>query len=192
MLDGAADHVELALEGVLVGDVVAGAHEQLSDARGHRAGGAAAGRLVHRHLAPAEHALALGLDAVLHQTHGLGGVAGRQEAERHAVAALLGKVEARLGAQERVGKLEQDAGTVPGIGVGALGSAVLEALERVQRSGHDLVRRGRAQPRHERNAAGVVLVARVVQATRCLQWVTSLYHVACSAQAHDAETNAKL
>ncbi len=160
---------------VLVGEVVGGAHEQLGDARGHGPGGAAAGRLVHRHVAPAEDPLALGLDAVLHQTHGLGGVAGRQEAEGHAVAALLGKVEARLGAEEGVGKLEQDAGTVPGVGVGALGTAVLEALQRVQRSGHDLVRRGRAQPRHERNAAGVVLVARVVQATRCLQWVTSLF-----------------
>jgi hypothetical protein len=74
VLDGAADHVELALEGVLV-EVVRGAHEQLRDPRGHRAGGRATRTLVHRDLAPAEDALPLGLDPVLQQAHRLGRVA---------------------------------------------------------------------------------------------------------------------
>ena len=166
--------------------------EQLRDPRRDRARGAAARALVHRHLAPAEDVLPLGLDALLQQAHRLGWVAGRQEADGHAVAARLGQLEAGLGAEEGVGELDQDARAVPGVGVGALGSAVLEALERVQRPGHDLVRSGRADPCDEGDAAGVVLVARVVQATRCLQCVYLPVCVACSAQAHDAETNAKL
>ena len=188
----AADHVQLALEGVLVGHVVARAHEQLGDPRRDRARGAPAGGLVHRHLAPAEHGLALGLDPLLEQPHRLGGVARGQEADGHAVAAGLGQLEARLGAQEGVGKLDQDAGAVPGVGVGALGASVLEALQRVQRPLHDIVGRGRADPCDEGDAAGVVLVARVVQATGCLQWGYLPVYVACSAQAHGAETNAKL
>ena len=117
--------------------------------------------------------LALGLDALLEQSHGLGRVAGREEADGHAVAARLGELEAGLGAEEGVGQLDQDPRAVPGVRVGALGAAVLEPLERVQRSRHDLVRGGRADPCDEGDAAGVVLVARVVQATRCLQCSTS-------------------
>ena len=74
VLDRAADHVELALEGVLV-EVVRGAHEQLGDPRGHRARGRATRALVHRHLAPPQDALPLGLDAVLQEAHRLGRVA---------------------------------------------------------------------------------------------------------------------
>ena len=67
VLDHPADHVELALEGVLVVHAVAGGHEQLRDVgRAARAAGAA-GALVHRHVAPAQHALALGLDGALDQ-----------------------------------------------------------------------------------------------------------------------------
>src|SRR4029079_18438110 len=80
---------------------------------------------------------------------------------------------AGLRAQKLVRELDQDARAVPGVGVGALSSAVLQALERGQCTGHDLVRCGRSDPCDEGDAAGVVLVARVVQATRCLQWVTS-------------------
>ena len=77
---------------------VGGADEQLRDAGRDGARGAAAGALVHRDLAPAEHCLALGLDAFLEQSHGLGRVAGREEADGHAVAASLGELEAGLGA----------------------------------------------------------------------------------------------
>jgi hypothetical protein len=142
--------------------------------------------------APAKHLLALGLGALLEQPHRLGGVAGREEAHGHAVAAGLGQLEARLGAEEGVGQLDQDAGAVPGVGVGALGPPVLEALQRVQRPFHDLVGCGRAHPCDERDAAGVVLVARVVQATGCLQWKYLPVCVACSAQAHGADRNGKL
>ena len=165
MLDAATDHVQLALEGVLVGDVVAGAHEQLRDPRGHGPRRRATRALVHRNLPPTQDELPLGLDAVLQESHRLGWVTGWHEANGDPVAPRLGQLEVDLGAQEGVRELDEDARAVPGIGVGALRSAMLEALERVQRPGHDLVRRGRAQPRHECDAAGVVLVARVVQAT---------------------------
>ena len=117
--------------------------------------------------------LPLGLDAVLHQAHRLGWVTGWHEADGHAVAARLGELNAGLGAEEGVGQLDQDPRAVPGVRVGALGAAVLEPLERVQRPRHDLVRGGRADPCDEGDAAGVVLVARVVQATWCLQCSTS-------------------
>ena len=169
LLDAAPDHVELALEGVLAGNAVAGRHEELGDPGRHRARGRAAGGLVHRDLAPAEHVLALGLGPLLEEPHGLGGVARREEAERHSVPARLGQVEVDLRAEELVGELDQDARTVPGVGVGALGAAVLQALERMQRTRNHLVRGGGANPRYEGDAAGVMLVARVVQATRCLQ-----------------------
>ena len=42
MLDAAPDHVELALEVVLIGKVVRGAHEQLGNPWGHRTRGRAA------------------------------------------------------------------------------------------------------------------------------------------------------
>ena len=77
MLDGAPDHVELALEVVLVLDGVTGADEELGDPGRDRTAGRAAGALVDGHLAPAEHALSLRLDALLQEPHGLGGVAGR-------------------------------------------------------------------------------------------------------------------
>ena len=90
-LHHAADHVELALERVLVGDALARAHEQLADVRRGAAGDPAALARHHRHVAPAEHPLALGLDGPLDQPDGVGAgaVLAREEADRHAVAALL-------------------------------------------------------------------------------------------------------
>ena len=155
--------------------------------------GDAARRLVHRHLAPAEHASGPRPRPRSSSSRiASAGLPGREEADGHAVAAGLGQLEAGLGAQERVGELDQDAGAVPGVGVGALGSAVLEVLQRVAARAPHLVGRGGADARDEGDAAGVVLVARVVQATGCLQWEYLPVSVAFSAQAHDAERNAKL
>ena len=88
--------------------------------------------------------LALGLDRLLDQllerraALGVGG----QEADRDAVAARRRQLEAATAAaQERVGHLQQDPGAVAGVGVGALGAAVLEVLERVQRLFDDGVAR---------------------------------------------------
>ena len=170
-LHHAPDDVQPPLERVLVGHGLVGRHEQLGDPRRHRARRRAARALGHRHVAPAQHVLALVLDRLLEQPHGLSRVARRQEAHGHAVAAGGRQLEAKLGAQERVRDLQQDAGAVTRVGVGALSPAVLHVLEREQGPADHLVGGRRTQVRHEGDAAGVVLVARVVQATRCLQRV---------------------
>jgi hypothetical protein len=168
LLDAAPDHVELALEGVLVGQVVRGRHEQLADARRHGAGGDAAVLRHHRHVAPAEHPLPLFFDVPLDQALGVlaGPLVARQEADRDPVAPGVGQLEVELLAEEAVRRLQQDAGAVAGVRVRTLGPAVLEVLERPQRPRDHLVRGGRAQVRDERDAAGVVLVAGVVKAAR--------------------------
>jgi hypothetical protein len=166
LLHDAADHVQLALQCRLVLHAVAGGHEQLADARRGGAGGDATVVLVHGHVAPAQHALTLLLDGVLQQADGVlaGELVAGQEAHGHAVAPRLGQLEARLGAHQLVGQLHEDAGAVARIRVGALGAAVLQVLERPQRTRDHLMGGGRAQARHEGNTASIVLVGRVVQA----------------------------
>ncbi|GBD45729.1 hypothetical protein HRbin41_00544 [bacterium HR41] len=164
-LDHPADHVEAAFESVLIADAVVGGDEELLDARGASPRVAAARVEVDRHGAPAEHVLTLVGDGSLeHGARLLGAVwIARQEAHRDAVAAGRGQLERQLGAQESVGYLQKDPGTVAGLGVGASGAAVLEPLEGFERALDHLVRSGRAQACDERDAASVVLVCRVVQ-----------------------------
>ena len=71
---------------------------------------------------------------------------------------------ADLGAKERVRQLQRHARPVAGAGVGALRAAVLEVGERRRRAHDCLVARDAVQAGDERNAAGVVLVRRVVEA----------------------------
>ncbi len=166
-LDDAADHVELALERVLVAlEAGAGLDEQLLDVRARAVGGLADVRLVDRHVAPAEDVLALDADVELEQLLELRAAASRPAAGSHAdaVAAGRGQLEVHDAAEERVGQLGEDARAVAGADVGALGAAVLEVVERRERVHDDLVRRLVVQPGDHRDAAGVVLVAGVVQA----------------------------
>ena len=80
-----------------------------------------------------------------------------------AYACWRGQLEVDDGAQERVGDLEQDAGAVAGVDLGAGGAAVVEVAQRGERLGHDVVAGLAGQGRHEGDAAGVVLVAGVVE-----------------------------
>ena len=89
-----------------------------------------------------------------------------QEAHRDAVAAEGRQRGADLGAKQGVRQLQRHARAVAGAGVGALGAAVLEVGERRQRAHDRLVTRDAVEPRDERDAAGVVLVRRVVEADR--------------------------
>ena len=68
------------------------------------------------------------------------------------------------GAEERVGDLQQDPGTVARARIGARGAAMLEVRERLERPPHGLVQRLRVESRDERDAAGVVLVLGPVEA----------------------------
>ncbi len=170
VLDHPPDHVELALERVAVGHALAGAHEELDHVGRGGARGRAGRALVHGHVAPAEHALALALHRGLDHGHRPLARAGlaREEAHGHPVAARVRAAsKPRLLPQEGVGKLGEDARAVPGVRVRALRAPVLELLERVQGPRDHLVRAGSAHACDKRDAAGVVLVARVVQAWSC-------------------------
>ena len=167
-LADAADHVELALEGVLVVlEAGAGLDDELAHDRPRLVGGLADVVGVDRDVAPAEHALALDADVELEHRLELGAplVVGRQEADRDAVAAALGQLEVDDRAEERVGQLQQHPGAVAGARVGARGAAVLEVLDGAQAHVDDVVRRHVVQAGDERHAAGIVLVARVVEAS---------------------------
>ena len=67
-------------------------------------------------------------------------------------------------AEQPVGDLEQDAGTVAGVGLGAGRAAVLEVGERQQAGLDQLVRAMALHVRDERHTTGVVFETRVVQA----------------------------
>ena len=114
---------------------------------------------VDRHVAPADDRLALVLDdrreQLLELVPALGVVG--EEAHRDAVAPGRGQLLRDDGAEERVGDLHQDAGTVARARIGAGGAAMLEVGERFERPPHGLVQRLRVESRDERDAARVVL-----------------------------------
>ena len=66
-LDQAPDHVQLALERVLVGDLIGGRDQHLADVRLRGPRGVAGVAIVGRDVAPPDHALPLGLDGLLDQ-----------------------------------------------------------------------------------------------------------------------------
>ena len=128
--------------------------------------------LVDRDVAPRDDRLPLRLDRLGEEPLercGALGLAG-QEADRDAVAAERRQRGADLGAEQRVRQLERHARAVAGEGVGALGAPVLEVGERGRGAHERLVTRHAVQTGDERDAAGVVLVRRVVEAD-CLHTV---------------------
>jgi hypothetical protein len=144
----------------------AGLDEQLADVRARGVGGIAHVRVVDRHVAPAEHALALDADVDLQQLLDLAPVdrVGGQEADADAVAPGLGQLEVDRRAEEAVRQLDEDPGAVAGADVGTLGAAVLQVVERLERLDHDVVAGDVVQARDHGDAARVVLVPRVVEA----------------------------
>ena len=166
-LEAPANHVELALEGVLVaGDRVAGRDEELADHRCGSTRGCTDEGLVDRHVAPADESLALLLDEadeMLFELAAPSGVA-REEAHRNAVVAGLRQRLVENRAEERVGQLEQDAGAVSRVRIGTRCAPVLQVLERLQRALDRLVLRNRVEPRDERDPARIVLVVGGVEA----------------------------
>ena len=59
--------------------------------------------------------------------------------------------------------LDQDAGTVTGVGLGAGGATVLHVAQRTESERHDLTADAAADVRDERHATGVVFETRVVE-----------------------------
>jgi hypothetical protein len=163
-----ADDVELAFEGEVVGEPGRPrdehlAHERLAGARRLAEHGVAG-----RHRAPAEHVQPLGLDHLLEPLLDLPadrGVA-RQEDDAAAVLPRARQRDAGLAAHlvvEGVRHLDQDAGAVARVDLRAAGAAVVEVLEHLDRLLDDAVRLVPLDVDHEPLAAGVVLVARVIQ-----------------------------
>jgi hypothetical protein len=143
-------------------------HEQLAEARLHRSGRVAQHRVVGGHLPPAQDLQALGVD---HLGDGVGhparGVAvPRQEGDAGGVAARGRQVEVDDLAEEAVGRLEQDARPVAGVGLGAGGPPVVEVAQRPEAHAHDVVAAPALHVHHEGDAAGVVLEGGVVEALR--------------------------
>ncbi len=166
-LADAADDVQLALEGVLIGlEARAGLDDELAHDRPRRVGGLADVLQVDGDVAPAEHALALDARVELQQRLELRAALGilGQEADGDAVAPGLGQLEVHVRAKERMRHLQQHPGAVTGARVGARRAAVLEVLDGLQPLLDDLVDGDVVQPRDERDTARVVLVARVVEA----------------------------
>ena len=175
---GLADHIQLALQRVGHDDIRAAPDEHLAD---HRLLGAHRGRhghvAVHRHVTPAEQHLAFGADGALHlllagqargvllgqEDHAHAVLAGGRQRDAHAtIGSLTGR--RHLGAVELVRDLDQDAGAVTHQGVRAHRAAMVQVLQDLQALLHDGVRLVALDVRHEAHAAGVMLLAGVVQA----------------------------
>ena len=169
-LDHPADHVERALEGVPVAcDGLAARPRTPARCRARCAARPRRSWLSSTGTSrQPEHGLALGLDRALDERDRLCARARRpgEEADAHAVAPGLRQVEVHHLREEGVGQLKEDARAVACARIGALSAAVLEVLERHQRVLHHVRRWRRVQVRDERDATGIMLVGRVVQAPR--------------------------
>ncbi len=136
------------------------AHEHLAEHRHHLACGGADVRGVDRHVAPAEKPLPLLRDDLFDDL--LARRARfrirRQEhlTDREPATALGWEPETgRLREQELLGKLEQDAGAVAGLGIGAHGRAVRESAEDLESVVDDRVRPTTFDVRDEPDAARI-------------------------------------
>ena len=165
-----ADDVELALEGHLVVEALAAADEDLRHHRLVGPGPAAERAVFGGDLAPAEDALPLLADDLLQGLLAeppVGGVGPRQVDHSDAVGARLGQLRplAVEGfAEEAVRDLQQHAGAVAGVGLGAAGAPVVEAAEHLDGVLDDAVAAPALDVGYEADPAGVVLVPRIVQA----------------------------
>jgi len=167
VLDDAANHVELAVEGVAL-HALGTPHEDLPDDGECLASRYADLVRVDGHLAPAEELLALGRHRLLHHLllpAGFGGILGEED-QPGRVGTDPGQAKARLVgdlAHERVGHLHEDARAVAALGIRAGSAAMGEALENVDPVTDDLVA-GPVEIGHEADPAGIVLQQRIVEA----------------------------
>jgi len=171
LLQQPADHVQLALEGGLVRDVLSPADEDLADDRLARLGGGSERGVAGGHFAPAEQLLPLRAHGLLEEAvdSRLPGLAGREEDHAHPIAAGGRQLDPELVAflgEEGVRRLQEDAGAVAGVLLGAGSAAVLEVEQHLERFHHDVVRRAALDVGDESEATGVVLECRVVESLR--------------------------
>ncbi len=166
-LEAAPNHVELALERILVvRRGPAGGDDQLPDEGGRLRRGAAGEGRIDRDVAPANDGLPFLCHDRLEQRLELATPAGLVRKEAHCDAVPTGRRQrgADDPAEERIRDLQEDPGTVTRARVGPCSATMLEVLERLQRPLHGLAQRRPVEPCDERDAAGIVLVVGRVEA----------------------------
>ena len=165
MLDAFAQDEELAIE-VDAGSAAGIGHEAVPEAGHDGARGRPDHRVVDRHAAPADDAQALPrrnvVDDPAHLV-GAGGV-GRKEREADAVGASGRQLEVGHLAQEGVGDLDEDAGAVAGVDLGAGCASMVEVAEGAERGIDDVPALRARYVNNKSDAAGIVLEAGVIQA----------------------------
>src|SRR5439155_12569601 len=161
-LGDAARDVELALERVAF---EVGADEELPDRRLEEERLRSGMTAVHRYVAPPEDGETFRADRVFEDRLELEPprLLLRQEADGDAVEPGRRQHERNLGAEKRVGELDEDPRAVAGVGIGARSAAVLEVLERLESTDDRLVATRAVEPRDEGDAARVVLERWVVE-----------------------------
>ena len=87
-------------------------------------------------------------------------------------------------AEKRVRHLHEDAGAVAGVLLAAAGAAVLQVEQDLERLADDVVRLAVLQVDDEADAAGIVLVARIVQTLLVRQSVAESCHFFLLAVSH--------
>ena len=171
LLGEAADHEELPLERVPRLRPFPAADEELPDDGLARAGRRAERGAVGRDVAPAEEPLPLRGDDLLEPA--LAGLPARglKRQEEHPEAVVAGRRQLDPGRlrpprDEAVRDLREEPGAVAGVLLAPRRAAVLEVREDLQRLADDVVGGAGRDVDDEPEAAGVVLVPRVVEALR--------------------------
>ena len=173
VLGALADDVQLALEPHRIGGRDRGPgpfpDEQLFDDRRGRDGRRPEPAQVGRDRTPPEHVLPFFTHDLLEEAADPIALAGvlRQEHQAGAVAAFGGQREPERGGhlpEEPVGDLNQDARAVAGVGLAAAGAAVQQIDQQLQSALDDRMRAPPLDVGDEADAAGVMLVPRVVEA----------------------------
>jgi len=173
-----ADDIKLALQGVGVLDAFAATDENLADHRFDILGGLGQAPAIHRNVAPAEQRLALVADRALDRRLASAAALHVARQEDHADAILADRrqidtLTRHLLAQEGIGNLDQDAGTVAEQRIVAGGAAMLEILEDLQPLRNDRMALLILDVGDEADAAGVMLVGGVVETL-----AAGLFHLA--------------
>ena len=163
-LDALAGDERQAVQ-INAGGAVVGRHEDLPEDRHRHERRRSEDRFVDGHLTPPQHLQAFSLENALDFSGRCIRHARLLREKRHAsgVCARFGQIEGHDVAEEAIGNLDQDAGAVAGVDVGAACTAVLEIAERADRLGDDLVALAAVHVAHEVEPTRVVLVPGVVQ-----------------------------
>ena len=168
MFDPLADHERATLE-VHVGNGVIGSGEkQLTERRHGIAGECSEGGIIGGNFTPTEDGHALVFDDLVHTFAGTCNVsfALGEKCNSGGVCARSGQIEVDHGTEERIRYLDENAGAVTGVRLGAGGAPVLEVDQRGDGLLDNVSTTTTMHVHNECDTTGVVLVSRVVEALR--------------------------